>query len=287
MILCDYLIRVKNRGAKISIIPIGDTHDGVKNFDLLKLKKVVDWIRYKENAYWLGMGDYCEFIGYTDDKRFDPKAIDPQFYGDLDNLHFAQIKHISDLLKPIGHKCIGLLEGNHENTIHRKCQTDATDIIAYNLKTRNLGFVTFIRLFITRIKAPRKGVTQVVKIYATHGWGGGRLIGADLNALQALSKDFDADIYLSGHTHKKGTANTERLDVIGRMGNPTLIQRKRILGKTGSFYRTYLKDVNSYAEKNGSSPLPTGVIKVIIEPFRQEYRDGRYIELPPHIHVTE
>jgi len=57
------------RGDRFSIIPLADIHIGNAATDEKLLASTVQRIKDDDAAYWVGLGDYCEFINRSD-KRF-------------------------------------------------------------------------------------------------------------------------------------------------------------------------------------------------------------------------
>lgn len=279
MKLIDYKLQCKSRSDKFYLIPIGDIHYGTKNCDVKKLDEIIQWIAITPNARWVGMGDAAEFINMSD-TRFDPQNLAPELQGHLDNLVHHQIMQISRKLNVIRHKCIGLLEGNHEYSVKNKYHINPTDILADRLETVNLSYNCIVR-----INFDYKGGTPTrhVLVYASHGFGGGRKTGSKVNNLVDISQSFEADIYLVGHVHDKVGIDRERLEVATK-GELKLFARKKVFALTGSFYKTYQKDSSSYGERAGYSPNPTGVVKITIEPFRHTTHSGPN---PAHIHISE
>jgi hypothetical protein len=277
MNIVDYTINCKSRSDVFKLIPIGDIHYGTKNCDVKKLDGLISWIATQPNVYWIGMGDMVEAINYSD-KRFDPRNILPELQNSLDNLPSAQAFKLAKKFNCIKHKCIGLLEGNHEETVRLRYHLSITDLLADKLETKNLGYNCFIRLYFNRT-----GNIKTVMIYATHGFGGGRKPGGQVNNITDIARDFESDIYLFGHVHNKIGIDRERLEV-NHKGKAILYARKKVFAITGSFYNAYVVGCKSYAEKMGYSPNPTGIVKITIEPHRSRRSRG---EEPAHIHLSE
>ena len=128
-----------------------------------------------------------------------------------------------------------------------------------------------------------------VKIFATHGWGGGHYVGGKVNKLVMLAKDFDADIYLFGHLHEKLCHNRDMITCSNTSEN--LVRKKKVYCLTGTFLNPYKLGTVNYAEKKCYSPGNIGVVKIIIKPFRHEWltanKGKKLVELPPDIHATE
>ena len=291
MKIIEFRTHAKSRSDVFFLIPLGDVHLGTKNCDEDKLQEIIDWIKPRKNIYWLGMGDYCEYINYTD-KRFDPGNLAPWAQDKLDDLYKTQSRKFIEYIMPIADRCMGLLEGNHERTIRKRYHFNVTDYIVEGLNDHigkqaieNLSYVCMIRWVFSR-SGGKKQSTQSVIIYATHGFGAGKYAGGKVNNLLNIGKDFEAQIYLAGHTHEKVGIDRDML-YLTHSGTPRLVARKKVYAITGTFYKAYEVDSTSYAEARGYPPTPTGVVKIRIEPFNCELLDGKRVEQPPHIHISE
>lgn len=285
--LLNYRIRCdEGRSAKIKLIPLGDVHYGTKHFDREKFTDTCNWLTKDQNAYVLCMGDMAEFISHTD-KRFDPQNIDQSLLNNLDNLAETQANYIIKHLRPFSHRIIGMLTGNHEDTIRHHHQFDIQHYMCKELNAPNLSYTAIIRLQFFRNGSPT--ANREVLIYASHGFGGSVSETSAIGRLITMTKDFDADIYLMGHVHKKVAYTKQRLHLVGRGSELSLVPKKRIYGLTGTFLRTYTPNTgsSSYAEKRGYSPTATGTLRIEIEPFRHTTVQGKWVELPAHLHISE
>lgn len=118
-----------------------------------------------------------------------------------------QIEHMTDLLRPIADKIIGVTTGNHENRIYKNDGIDTTRLVCRELGIEDRyspeGVLVFLR-FGTRNGHGRhkdKNGRQFYSIYATHGSGGGRKEGAKAIRLADMAAIVDADCYIHSHTH--------------------------------------------------------------------------------------
>lgn len=264
------------------LVPLGDIHIGTKNCDEKKLIETVEWIKNTPKAYVLGMGDYGEFVNYTD-KRYDPSNLSPFLYGHMDDLAKTQADHLLKILEPISGRFIGLIEGNHDDTIRQRYHLNIVDYMCGCLGVPNLSSICMIRWIIHRNEHSSKSVV----IWASHGFGAGKQSGGSINALKSVAKDFEADIFLMGHTHKKICEDADRL-YITLNGEPQLKAKKQLFGITGTFYKTYEVNSRSYCEKSAYPPTPTGVLKIIVEPFKRSWNKDRQCNTddPPHLHIS-
>lgn len=246
-----------------NIIPIGDIHLGHAGCDIKYLKDLIKYVEDKENTFWIGMGDYCEFINYSD-PRFDPKNVLSKYLtaGDIDKMVQLQIDDLVDMLIPIRNKCIGLLRGNHEESLRRHYHYDVLYELAKDLDlSRDLLLYDIANV---RLVFRRQGRhTRTYDVVCAHGNVGGRTYGYKANRISQLKQWFIADIYLLAHSHIK-LAQTSNLIYFDYRGNQR--KKKIIEAYTGCFLRGYEKSKTSYVEKWLYPPTDIGVVKIMLHP---------------------
>lgn len=253
----------------INIIPIGDIHLGNSGCDIDKIRDMVEWIKsHEDNTYWIGMGDYIDAINYSD-PRFDPKTINKKFFleGDIDKIIQFQIEEVTDLFKPIRNSCLGLLRGNHEETIRKYYHYDVLYEMAKDLELPRsllLYDTSIIRTVFKRAKSREK---SCIDIFCAHGNIGGRTYGSKANRLHDLMKYFKADIYLLAHSHIKQSQSCNQI-YFDKRG--TERKRKVVMAMTGCFLQGYSRGKTSYCEKWLFPPTDTGVIKLQINPYTRD-----------------
>jgi hypothetical protein len=258
-------ISYPSRSDQFNVVGIGDMHLGSIGFDEKHLLEIVEWIRNSRNTYWIGMGDYCECINPTD-KRFDPYSVNQSYnIRSLSKLITTQVEDATAILRPIKKKCLGLVTGNHEETVRLKFNNDIGYFIAKELEVENLGFDGWIRLCFDRAKT---GHRTCYKIYVTHGHCGAGKSGAKVNKLEDIAGFMDADIIMMGHGHKKVVAPP--VLKIGLDDRGCVTSRKQIAVMTGSFLRTYVEEATTYGEKACYSPCDLGVVKITLRPSTKD-----------------
>jgi hypothetical protein len=251
------------------LIPIGDIHLGNKGCDIQRLKELIAWIKEKENCMWIGTGDYCDFIAYTD-PRFDPSTVSKRYLDNLGNCVQMQIHDIIDLFEPIAYKCIGFHRGNHEEKIRLKYHHDVMYELckAFDFKIPNLKDTAITRLkFIRNCNATGKKPHYTFDIFSQHGRVGGRKGGNKINWLEDLIGYVKADVYIIAHSHIKATELKTQLYLDSHLN---LKQRKKVLAVTGSFLRGYNEGHSSYIEKWMLPPTDLGVIKLMFNPREKD-----------------
>ncbi len=240
------------RADVFSLHPIGDIHGGSMHCAEAAIERRVADIKADRNAFWVGMGDYMECI-LPNDKRFDIGGLAPWVV--KDDIVESQREWVVNLLKPIAGKCLGLITGNHEETIHMNGEGDVTRHLCKDLGVPYLSASAFINL-----KFERSGRMHHYRVHAWHGAGAAQSHGGRLMRLMSLVNDVEADIYLMGHLHTIMQHTPERL--VCRQGRVRSIQLAAAI--TGSWMTTYTQPkagehLNSgYGERRGYKPSRIG-----------------------------
>ena len=268
-----------SRSDVFRVVPIGDVHLGAAACDEKQFGEVVNRVAADDRAYWVGLGDYCEFINLQD-RRFDPRTLAPWIeVDDLADLAQAQRDRFLDVTKPIAGQCLGLGEGNHERWIYHKFERDIHSEIVTAVKQEagraddfrlGLGYYGWLQLAFY-FGPDKKGGSAVINVNIHHGFVGGRLEGAKALNMERWLWNHNAYLVLFGHSHNAATkvAQVEGIDRAGRH-----YEHVRRGGFCGSFLRTVNPDGPcTYAEEKGYMPLPVAGIEVLLRPGAREQRD--------------
>jgi len=266
----------------IKLTPIGDLHLGNAGCDEAALNKWVDTVAADPNHYTVYMGDMADCI-LPGDKRFDPGEV-AEWLWSPDNrgrIADAQYERVYELLKPIPkERVLGIIEGNHERTIRDRHNRDLTRDLARTLDIPYLGQEAFLYVTIPYASKAKNGGKQrklaeskggissgrgggILKIFITHGSGGGRKVGAKANKITDLTSWVNADIILCGHHHDKFATRTVQLD-LDRAGH--LVARERLHVLTGSFLKTYKEGTRGYGARELYPPTAIGPVTITIHP---------------------
>lgn len=238
-------------------------------------------IKNDPRSYWIGGGDYCEFIGHTD-KRFDPDCVaDWVRIKDMGDLGRVGMKQLRDLFKPIRNKCLGLLIGNHEKRYELVTEQESlhhwlcTELDVPNLEYSALFDLLFVRrprLSVPKLqlKSPPRvhGARERFRIFAHHGAGFAQTPGGKLNKLIQFMQSFDADIYFCGHVHDKVSRKEPAIGANEACNK--LVERERLGVVSGSYLKTYQQNVTTYGEQRGYRPTSLGAAVVNINPETRE-----------------
>jgi hypothetical protein len=265
MFLHEFETKHGSRSDRFYLVPIGDVHLGARACDTDALKTTIEWVRKTPGAYWIGMGDQAEHI-CPGDKRFDLKTLDPKFLPSLDDLPNRCLKELVLLFQPIKSKCLGLLTGNHEETLRLRNSHDIHGALCVALNAKNLGYDSLIRWTFRRGNNGKNFGPSVITLFASHSTISGRRDGAKVNRMLDVSRNFDADLYLFGHGHAQVAARSVELG-LPASGALKLRERLRLVCMTGTYRRTYAEGTLDYSEKGGFAPTPIGSPRIEIRPW--------------------
>ena len=236
--------------SKIYLIPLSDFHlgDGGAAVDIIQ--GYIDWIYNHNNAYTILNGDLINAA---------TKESSAELYDDLTTPDDAYAK-VREMLYPIRNRILMITRGNHEEAIYRKVGHDYMNQLSYDLDNvpyKPDGGLVGIKLQLSS----HKGMCW---IYATHGWGGARTIGAKVKKAQDLMNVANADVFILSHDH---TQNINRGNIIEpprskiNFDKPVYTTvRRKLFVNTGGFIR-----YGGYIQRKGYVPQDLGTPRIRIE----------------------
>ena len=267
----------RSRSDLFRLVFIADIHLGSRYCDERLLRATVQSIAEDEDALWLGLGDYCEWINRKD-IRFQESEIADWLWG-IDDIAGEQRRRIIEILNPIANKCVGLVEGNHEADIRIHADRDVYRMLVESLMDERqkagikaslaLGINGFVKLVFRRYKPSGVWDTWMCIVYATHGSVGGRRTGAKALRLEDLHRSHIADIIVMGHSHVPLVLPSVVRQEAGK--KEQAIVRETHLISASSFLGTAELGWPEYAERKDYSPsLARPPVEAIIRPDKQE-----------------
>lgn len=262
--------RIKHgRSDKFTLYPLGDFHLGVVHCDEDLIREEVKKIKDDKNARWIGMGDYGDFISPDDFKRWEGKILADWMKGHEDNIAPTQIDRIDDILSPIWDKCLGLIEGNHEETIRRYHHVNPVQELLKRANKKNQVSYAGVQCFI-RLCFDRGGHIETLIIHARHGEGSARTSGARALAVLRMSQStINAQITLMGHLHGQESPDIPQRLLLSTKGK--IKSYESIAVMTGAWIRAYMQNVPPcYLERWGCTPSVLGCPYIIVEPDKQK-----------------
>jgi len=267
-------ITLEDKKEPLVIIPFSDIHIGASGVNKSYLQKTIAWIKNKPNCYAIGLGDYCDAINLKD-KRFDIKSIDKSFLKDLDNLPLAQMDYIVKSLQPISHKILCMIPGNHEEKFRIYNSVDIMREIGKDLKIPIGDYMSFLKIKFDRNQF-RMGISPIT-FWLQHGWFAGRKMGGKVNQLMDVANTYEADIYLSGHSHDLFATTLERMTLAER--NLEVLKTKKTFINTGTFLETVTKQGTSYGEMKSYPVAKIGTARIDLYPKKSPLKTDVHVRI--------
>lgn len=254
------------------IVPIFDVHIGMGLCDEKRLRQVVNRVAEDKQCYWIGGGDYCEFINRSD-PRFGLDNLAPWIKTrHMVDLAAAEKDRFLDYVKPIANRCLCLLMGNHEAVIRKYYERDIYSDIVTTIKQwggmasdekLGLGYYGWLLLKFNRSSKKKRAGASWIKFNLHHGHTGGKLAGGKASSIQRWTWTHAADIILFGHSHNTGT-QVEAVEYVDSRGN--IKQHKRFAAYCGNFVSSPKPGFDSYADRAGYPPMPMAGIEIELQP---------------------
>ena len=247
----------------VYLIPLADLHIGCKDVAVDVIQGYIDWIANHNNAFTILNGDLMNCAW---------KESSPELFDDLTTPDQAYAE-LRELLKPIRNRILMITRGGHEESIYRKVGADYSARLAYDLGDvpyKPDGGMVGIRLG----NNTHRGM---VYIYATHGWGGARTIGAKVKKAQDLMTVANADVFVLSHDH---TQNINRGNIMEpprskiNFNRPmSMTIRRKLFINTGGFIR-----YSGYIQRRGYTPQDLGTPRIRME-FKNSMIEDYHIDL--------
>lgn len=277
-----YVINLEKADDVINLRPLGDIHIGNIGCDLKEFEKQLDYVAKHDDYYTIMMGDAIDNVqAYAQgmvDKRWNPETVSRNTLTTEE-----QTDLFVDYWSRVADKSIGMIAGNHEwKTINqRRFIKDFCNPVKYVTNTEGvrepvLGkdgkpIVLYHndylgRLAYVMLSFKHKG--KILRNYlglVLHGGYAGAQPGGAVNRLKQISGDFDCDFILMGHSHDTGVWSSVRTGY--DIKTNSLVEKKQILGMTGTFLRGYAKGVDSYVEINPRSAKRVGTVTISMNAY--------------------
>lgn len=268
-----YVIEFEKYNEPIYLFPFGDVHRSAPNCDVERWLEFLDWAKHKKRAYFLGMGDLDDFASGSERLILGDKRLHDSTLTTLDGLYETHTIRFYNEIKFMGDKLIGLIEGNHYGEFQSGITT--TQYLAQKMKAKYLGVSAFIRLI---FKCKSRSNSSAIDIWAHHGKGGSRKVGGSLNRVEDMLLAANADIYLMGHDHRKSCSYVPTMELKQSRKSVRLHQKKKLIGRTGSFLKGYIAGKKSYVADMALNPTDLGVLKIELTP-RSVHTGEQYIDI--------
>ena len=224
----------------------------------------------ERGAYFVGMGDYIDFLSPSNRQRLRAAALYDTAEDVIDEKSMELTQEIFDLaLRPTVGRWLGLVEGHHYSQLKDGTTTDMR--LCEMLKAPFLGTCGLIRVNFSR-GTSRMGVT----LWVHHGTGNGQSSYYPLARLESFASSQETvDAFAIGHTTKMGAVPLNRMGYKWGSQHGKAYHRKTYVIGTGGYSRAYVEGAKQgrvprggYAEAGMMKPAIIGSPTLIIRPVR-------------------
>ena len=234
---------------------IGDLHyDGIAT-DQQRIKDHIAFVAADPCSIYIVVGDLID--GSTPGhKFFDTGTIRPEVLMQMSNYIGFMTDELVELFAPLEGKPGIFIQGNHD--IRKGIDySGIVKTVAGRVGARYGGDEAMVRIHAPR---PDGTHTQVWKLYAHHGNGGGSFPGSKVNRFQhTVGVLAEADIYVRGHVHDSDARIIHKISV-SSAGKPCLTTSPRAFVTAPGYTPDRTDGVDGYAGQKGLPPLDHGVI---------------------------
>ena len=260
---------------RFACFAIGDLHSDSIAFREDRFKAYVKHIvKYAGQAFVLCVGDY--FNGqHPGHKHFNADATRPDYLLNVDSYVKHSLAHNERLLKPITEAGIPLVlvEGNHDLMMG---YVGYTAMLADRVNGIFLGGGGFVRILSATTSGKPNCFTTV--LFAHHGSKGGGTPGPKVNAMQALTVPWDADIYVAGHVHDGDLRIIQRYGINRTTkGEDKIKPRPVALYRAPSFLDRVPHGVTTYADRKEYGTQDEGLMWLEVQPRHSVMRRHEFI----------
>ena len=263
MNLNNFAVQIPTNQQKITIIPIEVHYSNRKlsnGFCMRTWRSILKRLEDDKFCYAIFPGDIRDTDRPSSRERkeyaYHEHERKPALTEEDENDQLILNATIIKDLKPVTHKILGMLDGDHFKRYADG--STSTQYICQKLGIpqaylgERLGWVsmTFNRL----------GGVCSLSILVRHGVGGTGRIGSDINRLIAQNEQFEADLFIGGHTHKKWFYSMPTFYA----GKYEIKQKTTGYARAGSLLRNTVKGQTLYNELSECSPLLIGYPEIYI-----------------------
>lgn len=269
-------IKLKNNNDQLIIWFFGDVHRDA-TCDVERWKKFIDRSG-KEDAYYIGMGDYHDFMSTSEKKKVEAMGLHETTMQTFDDMVEKQNRDFCGEIKHMRGRLLGLIEGNHHwQSGNGK---SSTEDLADRMDTQYLGWLCHLSL---RVRFQSRNDSLTLHFVLCHGKAGGKTYGITLNQVADLKMIFPvADVYCMGHDHQRvADCISVLVPMCNNKGQVKIKQKEQLLCRSGSFKKSYEPGKAGYEAQKLLKPANLGALKVMINfnRIRKDDTDLIYPEL--------
>lgn len=200
----DFTLITKTFADDITIYPISDVHLGSLEHNEEEWNKFIEKVTSEPNSYIILAGDLMNNATRSSVSNIFDDVLRPS----------EQKERLIKYLKPIKHKILCAVSGNHERRSNKDADNDPMYDIMCKLDIEHLyrKNIAFLKLRLGTVEQIRHKSCSTYTFAVTHGAGGGIYTGAAVNRNERFGYTIDnLDCLIVGHTHKGTVSKPSKL----------------------------------------------------------------------------
>jgi len=236
----ELVVTVPDDWPHIIIAPLYDVHMGHSLHATKAFLRHLEWLKREDHVLTFNGGDMVENV-VLGSPGADTQVKTPD----------KQIEEAGDLLRPVAHKFLFAIPGNHEARTMRVAGFDVAKTLA-----KEMGVKYFTDFCFCTIKWRGNNF----RLAAHHGTGAAQTPGGQRNAARKDMPWLEADIYWTGHLHQPMVDLIYRVDHDQSATGASMFTRQSFSIVSPS----YLQYFGGYAAAKRYAPGAIGLIRVTL-----------------------
>ena len=235
-------------GSQFWVLLMSDEHQDNAECDRALLLRHHQEAQEKQAPIFKFGDTFCAMQGKWD-KRSDQNQLRPEHRGNnyLDRL----VNTAAELYAPYADNIALVTPGNHETSICGRHQTNLCERLIVKLREKSSvphlgGYWGFVKF-----KFEFKSTHETLNLFYHHGYGGGGEVTRGLIDNNRTRGQYNADIYYSGHIHRRNSDENIMTEVNGQ---GKIIQRPQLFLRGG----TYKNETSGWHAEGGRAGRPLG-----------------------------
>lgn len=200
----DFKIIVHRFDKTITVYPISDVHLGSLEHNAEEWEKFIEKIKSEPYSYVILAGDLMNNATRSSVSNVFDEVLRPR----------EQKQRLIKYLKPIAHKILCAVSGNHERRSLKDADDDPMYDIMCKLDLEDLyrENMAFVKIQIGKRQDRSGKPANTYMFCVTHGAGGGILTGSSVNRNERFGYTVDGlDCLIVGHTHKGAVSKPAKI----------------------------------------------------------------------------
>lgn len=240
------------------MLVLTDLHWDSAHCELALLKSHLD-LALKNNIPVIIIGDLYDVMQGRYDPRADQNTLRPEHRG---NCYFDAIIDTSlEWFRPYASIMALISPGNHEGAIMKRQQIDLIGKFCRGLKSFGSKVISAPDWGYILLKMQKRRNVDTKKLFYQHGYGGGGEVTRGLIDHSRTRGQWDADVYVSGHIHRR---NIDENVLVRCSARGNITQQQQLFVRCGS-YKNETNDAWHISKGRGARPLGGWFLNFVVK----------------------